>query len=405
VFSSAFDTYSVTRQIGCGGSGTVFEVNDSSGQRLALKVLDGSKTPQGKLKRFQNEINFCFRPVSRRIIRVLDFGRADEHALFYVMPYYSNTLRDKIKAGIPPDKVLRLYSQILDGVEAAHLLGVCHRDIKPENILYDDETKDLVVADFGIARFKEEDLLTHVSTGPNERLANFAYAAPEQRTAGNIVDHRADIYALGIILNEMYTGSLPLGTDFRQIEDVAKQYGYLDGIVNLMMKSTPEQRPNSVTRVKEELIARGNEFVRLQKLDQLKREVVPESFVSDSLIADPIRLVEKEDYSNGTLVLKLNRAINPIWEACFRKRATQISGNVSSAIVSFHGNKVNVIVNEHFLQQAVNFVKEYCAIANEEYATHVKAEHNKQIKMRDAELKSRIATSEARLRVLDKIQI
>ncbi len=77
VFTSAFDTYTVYRQIGSGGSGTVFEVKDSADQHLGLKVVDASKAPRNKLKRFQNEIQFCLRPVSRHIVRVLDYGRSE----------------------------------------------------------------------------------------------------------------------------------------------------------------------------------------------------------------------------------------------------------------------------------------------------------------------------------------
>jgi serine/threonine protein kinase len=88
-------------------------------------------------------------------------------------------------------------------------LGVNHRDLKPENILYHMESNTLGVADFGIARFRQEDLITAVKTGPQEKLANFVYAAPEQRFAGRPVDLRADIYALRLIMNEMYTGEVP----------------------------------------------------------------------------------------------------------------------------------------------------------------------------------------------------
>jgi serine/threonine protein kinase len=405
VMAGAFDTYSVVHQIGCGGSGTVFEVEDSDGNRLALKLLDGSKVPKTKLKRFRNEIQFCLRPGSKRIVQVFDFGKTEEGSFFYVMPLYSSTLRERIKSGIQRSEVLPLYSQILDGVEAAHLLGAFHRDIKPENFLYDSQTQEVVLADFGIAQFKEEDLLTTVNTGPNERLANFAYAAPEQRLPGNVVDQRADIYALGLILNEMYTGQIPQGTQFRQIKDVPPEFGYLDELVELMVRQLPEQRPESVSKVKKEIIGRGNQFINLKRLETLKREVVPESEINDPLIADPIRVVEKEDYSNGVLTLRLNRPINQKWEVCFSKRATRYSANVSSAMISFHGDKARVRVNDHFLQQGVNFLKEYCVLANEEYAAQVKHEHLEELERRRSDLRRRIAEKETKAKILHKIQI
>lgn len=216
VFETAFDTYTVVRQVGSGGSGVVFLVRNSDGNDLALKVLDRSKAPRQKVKRFQNEIQFCQRQVSERIVRVLDYGQASYASLFYVMPYYPSTLRDLIKKQLPNTERLALYVQILDSVEAAHLLGVFHRDIKPENLLYDAGVNRIVLADFGIARFTEDELLTLVETGPSERLANFVYAAPEQRVRGKTVGMPADIYALGLILNEMFTGEVPQGSGFKQ---------------------------------------------------------------------------------------------------------------------------------------------------------------------------------------------
>jgi hypothetical protein len=106
VFTSAFDDYTVIRQIGCGGSGTVFEVNDSDGQRWALKAIDGTKASRKKLKRFQNEIQFCYRSSSKCIVRVFDFGKTDDGSLFYTMLLYPDTLRGLMNAGIGKSEVL-----------------------------------------------------------------------------------------------------------------------------------------------------------------------------------------------------------------------------------------------------------------------------------------------------------
>jgi serine/threonine protein kinase len=404
VYETAFDTYTVVRQVGSGGSGTVCLVTASDGQSLALKLLDRSM-PRQKLKRFQNEIQFCLRPGSEHIVHVLDYGQAPDGSLFYVMPYYPSTLRDLIKKRLPQNELIPLYGQILDSMEAAHLLGVYHRDIKPENLLYDSGANRIVLADFGIARFREEQLLTTVDTGPNERLANFAYAAPEQRIPGQTVDQRADIYALGLILNEIFTGQIPQGTRFRQIKDVAPDFAYLDELVELMARQQPEQRPQSVRTVKEELIGRGHQFIQLQRLEALKKQVVPESEVNDPLISDPIHAIEKEDYRNGVLILKLNRAVNQKWEQCFKLRASAFTVNVSSAMMSFRGDTVSIRVNDHFAPQAVEFFRQYCVAANEEYAAQVKREHHQEIERRRAELRRQVAEEEARRRILEKIQI
>lgn len=404
-FKSAFDTYSVVRQVGSGGSGTVFEVRASDGRTCALKLLDASKTSRQKLKRFQNEIQFCLQPRSENIVHVLDHGPTDEGDAFYIMPFYNSTLRVLIKAQRPAHELLRLYGQILDSVEAAHLLGVCHRDIKPENLLYDSVANRIVLADFGIARFKEQELLTTVDTAPNERLANFAYAAPEQRVSGKTVDQAADIYALGLILNEIFTGQIPQGTEFRKIKDVVSDYSYLDELVEVMVRQQPEQRPHSVTKVKEQLIARGNDFIRFQQLEMLRKQIVPESEIHDPLISNPLHAVGKEYYTDGILALRLNQPVSAKWVNCFHMRASSFSVNVSSAQMSFGTDRVFIRANENFLQQAVDYFKEYCETANLEYAAQVGQEREKELVQRRLELKRQVSEQERNIIILGGIRI
>lgn len=396
----AFNTYVVGDTIKKGNSGTVFSVLNGAGERFALKVL--TQNAQGKpLARFQNEINFCSVDRSPHIVRVLEYGRTEQGFMFYVMPYYPATLRDKIDSGIAPNDVLPLFSQILDGVEAAHMLDVFHRDIKPENILYDSTKNILVVADFGISRFKRDDLLNPIKTEPHEKLANFAYAAPEQRAVGKgKPDYRADIYSLGLVLDEMFTGEVPQGSGFKRIGEVAPTFSYLDDLVELMRRQNPSDRPQSIRAIKQELIGRQNDFVRLQQLDALKTKVIPESELDDPLISDPIQAVDKLDYENGVLTLRLNRAVNREWEACFRRCATSYSANISASLISFSGDKVMLRSDPHFLQQLINYFKQYCGPTNEEYARQVKQGHEKQVAMARASLAAEIAKREAKERIL-----
>ena len=142
--------------------------------------------------------------------------------------------------------------QVLEGVEAAHLQKVIHRDLKPENILFDRQRKVLAIADFGIARFAEDLLVTRVTTAPQQRLANFRYAAPEQRS-GQRVDAATDVYALGLILNEAFTGETPVGTDYRTISSVVEPFGFLDEIVAAMIGQSPAGRPGSIFEIKKQI--------------------------------------------------------------------------------------------------------------------------------------------------------
>jgi serine/threonine protein kinase len=274
IFASAFNVYTVVRPIGSGGSGTVHEVTDVDGKTYALKVIDLARSTSQKRKRFKNETMFCLSNKHKNIVTVIDHGRGPSGDPFYVMPLYPVTLQKVISEGISPSDVIPIFSQVLNGVDAAHLKKVIHRDLKPPNILGDSKKENFVVADFGIAAFEEEDLYTAVETKPGERLANFLYAAPEQCVRGEGVTFKADIYALGLILNEMFTGEVLRGTGFKTIASAAPEYSYLDAIVDQMVRQEPEQRP-SVDEVKKQLLAQGEQFVSRQRSTGLLRKLSP----------------------------------------------------------------------------------------------------------------------------------
>src|SRR6266581_3069134 len=197
VFETPFTQYVGTDIVGEGGAGRVFKATGDDNNSYAIKHLDFKKTTRQNMKRFKNEVDFCSRNRHPNIIAVLDSGNVVDGKTgtpFYVMPLHTTSLRKLLDAGIPPEKVLYYFNQLLDGVEAAHLLHVVHRDLKPENVLYDEAQDRLLVADFGIAHFEVEDFYTDAETSPNDRLGNFQYAAPEQRKPGAKVDQRADIF-------------------------------------------------------------------------------------------------------------------------------------------------------------------------------------------------------------------
>jgi hypothetical protein len=184
-FVTAFDIYSVTGSpLGEGGAGKVFSVHNEDNESYALKCLSPDRITTEKRKRFKNEIAFCSKFSHKNIIEVIDYGVVsikEKDCPFYVMPMFKMTLRNLLENNLAPENVISLFSQILDGIEAAHLLKVFHRDLKPENILFDPNKELVVIADFGIAHFEEDLLETKIETKFSDRMANFAYAAPEQR--------------------------------------------------------------------------------------------------------------------------------------------------------------------------------------------------------------------------------
>ena len=314
-FESTFDTYESVGVIGDGGSGRVFEVADPSGNIFAAKVLDTADRSSEKAKRFKNELSFCMSDRHPNIVRVLDHGLVKDGNVmkpFYLMKRFQSSLRELIREGMAPESAIAYFAQLLDGVEAAHLFDVVHRDIKPENFLYDGAS--LVLADFGIASFTEEDLRTAVKTKDSQRLANFRYAAPEQRAPGGNVDRRADIYALGLMLNELFTRDVPEGTRFKTIGDVAPEYEYLDPVVDEMRSHDPQDRPPDIDAVKNRLQSHKLEFVTRQRLNELDNTVIAITDVSgDPLIADPPRVVDFEWTPDGALTLILSREVTAEW--------------------------------------------------------------------------------------------
>jgi serine/threonine protein kinase len=251
-FSTAFHVYTRGKQLGQGGAGRVFEVVDEEGKQFALKLLDPGSITTDRLKRFQNEIALSQQNRHPGIIRVLDMGYCElsgRKAPFYLMPLYPYTLRNVIDQGVPSERGLAITIAMLDALAVAHELDVCHRDLKPQNVLFSEPGGSPVIADFGIARFLGDFPATFVATREDTRLANFEYAAPEQRRPGAQVDKRADLYSVALIATELFTGEVPHGLGAKQIASVDSRFAFLDPILEEMRSQDPARRPGSAIQV------------------------------------------------------------------------------------------------------------------------------------------------------------
>ena len=269
IFQSAVSTYTATHIIGEGGPGRVYKATDESEAQHAIKMLKPESANAQQRQRFNNELCFGLDNAHQNIITITDYGLHHSEAKripFYVMPLYRCSLRTLMNDRIHPHKVLRYFSQLLNGIEAAHIKGIVHRDLRPENILYDEEQDRLILADFGRAHFTEADLYMPVDPSPQIRLVNKKYAAAEPRVGRRQVKQTADIFALGCILNGMFTGEIPNGTDYKTIGGVTSQYGYLDEIVAQMMHPSPDARPASVEVIKKVLMKGGSFTISINSL-------------------------------------------------------------------------------------------------------------------------------------------
>lgn len=408
VFDTTFETYQATEIIGEGGSARVFKATDDAGRAVAIKLLDPMKATSEKIKRFKNEYRFCSNNPHPHIVPVTDHGVLiddQKSSPFFVMPLYSGSLRTLLEVGIPTGRVLPYFAQLLDGTEAAHLREVVHRDLKPENVLYYDDADRLLLADFGIARFAEEELYTLVETKSQSRLANFQYAAPEQRDRGLEVDHRADIYALGLILNEMYTGEIPYGTEYKTIGAVAPEFEYLDYLVASMLRRKPEDRPSDIQEVKNQLIAHKNEFITRQRISRLASVVIPVGELDDPLIVNPPELVGF-DWNNGQLTLILSQPVNKKWESALHNMGGhQFLGGYPPERFSFAGNETRLPAQERSVQDIIDYFKGWLPRANTVYKESVERETKKAEETERRNLQQELEVQEARRRVLRDVRI
>src|SRR6201993_2561477 len=194
--------YRIIALLGKGGMGEVYRADDLTlGQAVAMKFLpEEATTHEGMLERFKNEVRIARRISHPNVCRVYDVGDVDG-ATFFTMEYVDGedlaSLLRRI-GRLPPDKAVEIARQICAGLAAAHAKGVLHRDLKPANIMLDGRGQ-VVVTDFGLAALADEI--------PGEEIRNGtpAYMAPEQ-LAGREVTALSDIYSLGLVLYEVFTG-------------------------------------------------------------------------------------------------------------------------------------------------------------------------------------------------------
>lgn len=409
-FVTAFGRYTAraTDLLGQGGSGRVYRATDEQGNAVAVKVLEPGTATKEKARRFKNEILFGATARHAHVVPVLDSGSIrlrNGDASFYVMPLYPATLRQRIEAGIPPGEVLRLFGGLLDGVEAAHMQGVVHRDLKPENVLVDGAGA-LVVADFGVAHFEDEERFTAVETRPGTRLANFQYAAPEQRVRGRAVDRRADLYALGLMLNEMLTGEVPHGTGYRAVADAAPEHAFVDEVVTALIQQSPAARPASIDVLKQQLHLAGQAFITRQKLNELQNTVVPASTVVDPLLDDPIRVIGFDVPAPNTVTLMLNRAPSAKWkEAMQRVNGYRYYEGSDPRRMPINGTTIKVQATADILQQVINTYKEFIALTNDAYPRLLADEARSRDEQERRQRQAQIEAERQRLELLKSITI
>jgi tRNA A-37 threonylcarbamoyl transferase component Bud32 len=245
-----FPQLEILELVGRGGMGAVYKARQPSLDRhVALKILSAGGDGAGFEDRFIREARALARLNHPHIVTVHDFGVAG--TLHYLIMEYVDgpNLRQVQRSGqLTPDVALRLVPEICGALQFAHSQGVVHRDIKPENLLLDREGR-VKITDFGIAKMLGGAGDAVGLTGAMDVVGTPHYMAPEQIEKPSSVDHRADIYSLGVVFYEMLTGELPLGK-FAPPSSRVQVDVRLDEVVLRTLEKEPDRRYQQAAEVK-----------------------------------------------------------------------------------------------------------------------------------------------------------
>jgi tRNA A-37 threonylcarbamoyl transferase component Bud32 len=249
--AAAFPQLEIIELIGQGGMGFVYKARQPKLERfVALKILPQASTTDPRFaERFTREGRLLARLSHPNIVTVHDFGQAN--GFFYLLMEYVDgvNLRQAMHAGrFTPEQALAVVPRICDALQFAHNEGILHRDIKPENILLDSKGR-VKIADFGIAKLIGEPQGEAHLTASGGALGTPHYMAPEQVEKPSSVDHRADIYSLGVVFYEMLTGELPIGK-FQPPSQKVQVDVRLDDVVLHALEKEPSRRYQQVSEVK-----------------------------------------------------------------------------------------------------------------------------------------------------------
>ncbi len=265
--AAMFPSLTIEGLLGSGGMGAVYKAHQPDlDRRVALKLLppapDGAS---GFTERFTREARALAHLNHPNIVTVHEFGHVDLPAAdprrpanvppgrwhFIRMEFVDGTnLRQLERSGtLTPRDALRIIPQICDALQYAHDEGIVHRDIKPENVLLDRRGR-VKIADFGLARILGRDPDSARLTQDGQVMGTPHYMAPEQVSRPLWVDHRADLYSLGVVFYEMLTGDLPLGK-FDPPSRCAPVDGRFDDVVLRALENDPDRRYQRASEIRE----------------------------------------------------------------------------------------------------------------------------------------------------------
>ncbi len=293
---SGIPGYRIIKKIGRGGMATVFiAIQESVGRTVALKILPKKLCKDHSFSTlFLQEAN-CGVLNHPHIITIYDAGETDSHLYIAMEHLHNGDLKQKIQNHLSQEDTIDIITKISEALAYAHSKGFIHRDIKPGNIIFNEE-KQPILADFGIARaisFSEQTAIDGMLLGTPH------YTSPEQ-VSSDKVDHRSDLYSLGVVYYEMLTGRKPFIADtpfaliYKHLEesppDLDERYQSHQPIIHKLMAKNPDHRYASAFELIEDLA----------KLTRAKKELAA------------IRSAKIRTYKNAAILLTLVLAFSVI---------------------------------------------------------------------------------------------
>jgi len=276
-----FPQLEILELLGQGGIGVVYKARQRQLDRLvALKILPPQiGQTEAFAERFTREARSLARLSHPRIVIIYDFDHTEAGLYYFIMEFVDGTdLRRVIQAGeLSASEALKIIPQICEALQYAHEEGIVHRDIKPENILLNRKWQ-VRIADFGLAKLLDRPATspTSVLTKVGQKMGTPHYMAPEQIEHPSAVDHRADIYSLGVVFYEMLKGELPLGR-FAPPSQKAQVDVRLDNIVLRTLEKEPDRRYQHISEVKtdvETISSGGRDIVSYHPVADDKLEAI-----------------------------------------------------------------------------------------------------------------------------------
>jgi len=249
-----FPSLQIMELIGAGGMGAVYKARQEGLDRVvAIKVLPEEFGHDVKFAlRFTREARTLAKLNHPNIVALYEFGNVADTYYFLMEYVEGSTLRDVVKSReLAPQHALAIVPHLCDALQYAHDKGVVHRDIKPENILMSVDGS-VKIADFGLSRILGDESQQQSLTGTHQVMGTPRYMAPEQLENTHSVDHRADIYSLGVVIYEMLTGELPIGR-FAAPSTKVEIDVRLDDVVLRTLEKEPKHRYQRASQIKSDV--------------------------------------------------------------------------------------------------------------------------------------------------------